>query len=72
MSSPPRIGTLNNESFAMKKTLRGEMNKVKAKSTFERWMGAIRTGPVSGMFSRPSTRGRKKIVESDVNKNDAK
>jgi hypothetical protein len=35
------------------------MNNVKAKSTFERWIGAISTGPLKGMFSAPSTLGRK-------------
>jgi hypothetical protein len=55
----PNHLTLKSPSLAMKKTLRGEMKRVKAKSTFERWMGAISTGPVRGMFSRPLTWGRK-------------
>ena len=55
----PNHLTLKSPSLAMKKTLRGEMNSVKAKSTLDRWMGAISTGPSRGMFSRPLTRGRK-------------
>jgi len=50
----------NSESLAMKNALRRDMNKVRAKSTLERWIGAMSTGPVAGMFSRPLTRGRKK------------
>ena len=42
----------------MKKTLRGEMNRVKAKSRLDRWMGATSTGPSRGMRWRPETEGR--------------
>lgn len=59
INAAPSTGTLNNESFAMKKTLRREMNSVKAKSRFERWMGATSTGPLTGMLCCPRTLGRK-------------
>ncbi|MFI5036559.1 MAG: hypothetical protein ACHQFZ_10195 [Acidimicrobiales bacterium] len=45
----------------MKKALRLEMKSVMAKSTLDRWIGAMRTGPVDGMFAAPLTVGRKRM-----------
>jgi hypothetical protein len=59
VSLPFTPGEVKYSAFAMKVTLRSRTAGRKKESENERWLLARIAGPSAGMFSRPSTQGRK-------------
>jgi hypothetical protein len=61
VSLPFTPGVVKYSDLAMNVTRRFIMAGRKNESENERWLLAMIAGPSSGMFSRPSTLGRKRI-----------